>query len=373
VLQAVKGFAAPETGHTYARARELWEQLGSPLQHVRITFGQSRYYWVCGEQDLALRLDEDVIRLSSQRNDSTGLVLGHLSSGRNLMWAGRFASSRSRLEKVLALYDPMSHSSLAYQIGIYPQVVSQAYLGIVLFCLGYPDQASSRSNAVIAEARRLAHMPSFAHCLAFGARLHSLDGDDTALGERAGELIAVATEQSFPEWRGYGVSYRGWAKVKNGDVADGISLLRRGSTALHATGREDGDPHSLTHLAKACEIAGQTEEAVTLLDDALRIIDRRGQHWFAAEANRHKGGLLLRQGQAAAAEYLYRKALSIAREQGAKLWELRAAVSLARLRRDQGRRGEGRDLLAPIYDWFTEGFDTPDLKKAKVLLKGFDA
>jgi len=105
----------------------------------------------------------------------------------------------------------------------------------------------------------------------------------------------------------------------------------------------------------------------------LRIIDRRGQHWFAAEANRHKGGLLLRQGQAAAAEDLYRKALSIAREQGAKLWELRAAVSLARLRRDQGRRGEGRDLLAPIYDWFTEGFDTPDLKKAKVLLKGFDA
>jgi class 3 adenylate cyclase len=136
-LQAVKGFAAPETGHTYARARELWEQLGSPLEHVRITFGQSRYYWVRGEQDLALRLDEDVLRLSSQHNDSTGLVLGYLSSGRNLMWAGRFASSRSRLEKVLTLYDAPSHRSLAHQIGIYPQVVSQAYLRIVLFCLGY--------------------------------------------------------------------------------------------------------------------------------------------------------------------------------------------------------------------------------------------
>jgi class 3 adenylate cyclase/predicted ATPase len=368
VLQAVKGFAAPETGHTYARARELWEQLGSPLEHVRITFGQSRYYWVCGEQDLALRLDEDVIRLSSQRNDSTGLVLGHLSSGRNLMWAGRFASSRSRLEKVLILYDAPFHRSLAHQIGIYPQVVSQAYLGIVLFCLGYPDQASARISAVIAEARKLAHMPSFVHCLAFGARLHSLDGDDTALGERAGELIAVATEQSFPEWRGYGVSYRGWAKVKNGDVAQGISLLRNGSTALHATGREDGDPHSLTHLANACEIAGQTDEAVTLLDDALRIIDRRGQHWFAAEVNRHKGELLLRQGQAAAAEDLYRKALGIARDQEAKLWELRAAASLARLRRDQGLCAEARDLLAPIYTWFTEGFGTADLRGAKALL-----
>jgi predicted ATPase len=112
--------------------------------------------------------------------------------------------------------------------------------------------------------------------LAYGARLHSLDGDNAALGERAGQLIAVATEQSFPEWRGYGLIYRGWAKVKNGDVAEGISLLRSGSTVLHAATREMGSPDFIAFLANACEIAGQTEEAVTLLDDALEIVGRLG-------------------------------------------------------------------------------------------------
>ena len=127
-------------------------------------------------------------------------------------------------------------------------------------------------------------------------------------------------------------------------------------------------PHHIALLARACEIAGQIEEAVTLLDDALQIAERTGERWLAAELNRHKGQLLLRQGHSEAAEELYRKALSIAEEQEAKLWELRAAVSLARLRRDQGRRAEARDLLAPVYGWFTEGFDTPDLKEAKALL-----
>jgi predicted ATPase len=127
-------------------------------------------------------------------------------------------------------------------------------------------------------------------------------------------------------------------------------------------------PHYIALLARACEIAGQIEEAMTLSDDALEIVERTGERWFAAELNRHKGQLLLRQGHTEAAEELYRKALTIAKEQEAKLWELRAAASLARLRRDQGRRPEARDLLAPVYGWFTEGFGTPDLKEAKALL-----
>ena len=127
-------------------------------------------------------------------------------------------------------------------------------------------------------------------------------------------------------------------------------------------------PHNIALLARACGIARQIEEAVILLDEALRIVERTGERWFAAELNRHKGQLLLRQGRTEAAEELYRKALSIAQEQEDKLWELRAAVSLARLRRDQGRRAEACDLLAPIYGWFTEGFDTADLKDAKALL-----
>ena len=366
--------AAPETGHAYARARELWEQLGSPSEFLQVPYGQSLYHAFRGEFDLALRLDEDLLRLSRQRNDSAGLVLGHCSSGRTLMFAGRFASSRSHLEEALALYDPISHRSLVHQAGFHPHVESQAYLGIVLFCLGFPDQALARSSAAIAEARRLAHPPSLAASLALGTVLLSLVGDNAALGERADQLVAVATEQGFPFWRAQGTIYRGWVKVKNGDVAEGISLLRSGSSGLprHRSGGA-GCPHLIALLARACEIAGQIEEALTLLDDALQIVERTGERWFAAELNRHKGQLLLRQGHSEAAEELYRKALSIAEEQEAKLWELRAAVSLARLRRDQGRHAEARDLLAPVYGWFTEGFDTPDLKEAKALLEALNA
>jgi predicted ATPase len=145
-------------------------------------------------------------------------------------------------------------------------------------------------------------------------------------------------------------------------------LLRSGSTATRATGAELWMPYYIALLARACEIAGEIEEAVTLLDEALQIVEKTGECWVAAELNRHKGQLLLRQGHPEAAEELYHRALSMAREQEAKLWELRAAVSLARLRRDQGRYIEARDLLALVYGWFTEGFDTPDLKVAKVLL-----
>jgi predicted ATPase len=151
-------------------------------------------------------------------------------------------------------------------------------------------------------------------------------------------------------------------------VAEGISLLRNGSAAYRTLGAASWVPFPIALSVRADEIAGQIEEAVTLLDDALQIVERTGERWFAAELNRHKGELLLRQGHTDAAEELYRKALSIARDQEAKLWELRAAVSLARLRRDQGRRVEARDLLAPIYGWFSEGFGTPDLKEAKRLL-----
>jgi predicted ATPase len=198
--------------------------------------------------------------------------------------------------------------------------------------------------------------------------LVSLIGDDAVLGEWADQLVAVTTEQGFPLWRALGTIFRGWAKVKNGDVAEGLSLLRSGSIAYRATGAEAWTPYHIALLAGACEIAGQVEEAVTQLDDALQIAERTGAPWFAAELNRHKGQLLLRQGHSEPAEELYRKALSIAEEQGAKLWELRAAVSLARLRRDEGRHAEAHDLLAPVYGWFTEGVDTQDLKEAKALL-----
>jgi predicted ATPase len=207
--------------------------------------------------------------------------------------------------------------------------------------------------------------------LVFGTRLHSVDGDHLALHERAEELVAVAAEQGFHHWCAEGIIYRGWVKVENGDVTEGISLLGSGLAAYRATAKA-WMPYFIALLAGACEIAGQVQEAATLLDEALQIVETSGERWPAAELHRRKGQLLLRQGQSEAAEDLYRKALSLAREQEAKLWELRAAVSLARLRRDQGHPIEACDLLAPICTWFTEGFETPDMKDARALLEALN-
>jgi class 3 adenylate cyclase/predicted ATPase len=362
-LLYVKGYAARETGDAYSRARELWEQSGSPSEFLHVPFGQSLYHLYHGELDLALRLDEDLLRLSSQRNDSAGIVLGHISSGRDLFFGGRFTSSRAHLEEGLALYDPISHRSLGHQVGTHP---SSAFLGIVLYCLGFPDQAMERSGAAVAEARRLAHMPSLAGNLATGIRLRLLVGDNAALGEWVDQLITVTTEQGFAHWGAMETICRGWVKVQNGDIAEGISLLRRGAAASRATGA--WRPHKMALLATGCEIAGDIDEALALLDDALLIVERTGERWFEPELNRYKGRLLLRQGHSEAAEELYRKALRMAEEQEAKLWELRAAASLARLRRDQGHHTAARKLLGPVYGWFTEGFDTPDLREANALL-----
>jgi class 3 adenylate cyclase/predicted ATPase len=360
-LKVAKGYAAPETGDAYARARALWEELGSPSEFLGVPFGQSVYHLYRGELDLALRLDEDLLRLTSQRADAAGLILGHLSSGRDLFFVGRFALSRSHLEEALALYDSNSSRWLIEQAG-----ASSAYLGIVLFCAGYPDQAMALSSAALADTRRQAHPPSLAGCLATCIRLSLTAGDNAALGEWLDELVMITTEQGFPHWRAMITICRGWVAVKSGDVAAGISLVRSGSAASRTYSA--WRPHNIALLATVCEIAEQIDEALNLMDEALQIVENTGERWFEAELYRHKGKLLLRQGHTEVAEEFYRKALSISQEQEAKMWELRAAVSLARLRRDQGRRDEVRDLLAPVYGWFTEGFGTPDLKDAKALL-----
>jgi class 3 adenylate cyclase/predicted ATPase len=363
-LQAAKGYAAPETGLAHARARQLWERLGSPSEFLQIPYGQSRYHAGRGEFDLAQRLDEDLLRLSGKRDDVAGLAVGHLSTGRNLMAAGSFAKSRSHFEEVLALHDLISRRSLPF----HPQVGVQGFLGLALFCLGFVDQALAQNNAAIAEARRLADLATFAVSLTNSARLLSLFAEPGSLGQLADQLLVLATEQGFPFFRAQGTIYSGWVKVKKGDTVEGMSLLRSGLAAYRATGAEQWMPHYTALLASAFEIAEEVEHALNLVDDAWQIVERTGERWYAAELHRLKGQLLLQQGHPEAAEEFYRKALSIAREQEAKMWELRAAVSLGQLRRDQGRQAEVRDLLAPIYGWFTEGFDTQDLKEAKALL-----
>jgi class 3 adenylate cyclase/tetratricopeptide (TPR) repeat protein len=365
-LRFAKGQATPEMGHAFARARSLWEQLGSPSEFLHIPYGQSRHHLFRGEFDLAQRLDEDLLRLSRQRNDSAGIVLGHDCSGRDLLSAGKFAPARSHFEEVLALYDPTSHASLIHQTGSDPRAVSQGYLAIALFCLGFPEQALARSNTAIAEA--LAHPPTLTVALAQSARLLSLSGDNAALDERTTQLIAVATEQGFPLYRTLGTLYLGWVKVNTGHVREGISLLRNASDAYSATGSQTRICYHTGLLAKACEIVGQFDEGLRHLDNALQLAEAVGERWFMAELYRYKGDGMIRRGDHEAAEELYRKSHAIAEKQEAKLWQLRAAVSLARLYSNWGHRSRARDLLAPLYDWFIEGFGTQDLKVARTLL-----
>jgi class 3 adenylate cyclase/predicted ATPase len=368
VLTTTKGSAAPETGRAYARARELWAQLGFPSEFLRVPSGQARYHLFRGELDLAQRVDEDLLRLSRERNDPAGLVLGHLSSGRTLLYSGKFAVARSHLEAGLALYDPIAHYSLVQQVALHPAVVSQSYLGNILFCLGFPDQGLARSSAAIVEARSLAHPPTLATSLILSAVPLSLIGDILSLDERIDELLAVAAEHGFSYWHAVGTIFRGWAKVKRGDLTGGILLLRRGLSDYRATDAQVWVPYCLALLGRGCAMAGQIEESSTMLDEALQIAEGTGERWLAAELNRHKGHLLWRQEHPEAAEEFYRKALSIAEVQEARFFELRASTSLARLWREQGKRDAARDLLSPVYGWFTEGFDTPVLKQAKALL-----
>jgi predicted ATPase len=349
-------------------ASKSWKQLGSPSEFLHVPCGQFFYYVNRCEFDLAQHLAEDLLRLTDEHHDTAGLVLGHTCSGRTLVSVGRFASARSHLEQALALYDPSSHGSLARRVGIDPEVTSQTNLGTVLFCLGFPEQALASNRAAVTGARRLAHPPSLALSLGFGAIPLSLAGDDAVLGERLDELAGVVAEHGFSDYHASEQILRGWLRVKNGHVTEGMALLRSASIAYRGIGQEAWMPFFIGLQAAACEIAGQVHEPLVLVDEALQIASQTGERWFAAELHRRKGQLLLRQGHTQSAEEFYHKAIIIAEEQEAKLWELRAAASLARLRRDQGRNAEARALLAPVYSWFTEGFGTPDLKDAKLLL-----
>jgi len=292
-LIAAKGPGAPETRHAYACARDLWEQLGSPSDFLGIPYGQSAYHLHRGEFDLAQRLDEDLLDVSRRRSDTGGLVLGHYSSGRTLLYRGQFLLARLHVEEALALFDPIAHRSIIQQAGIRPRVASRATFCICLFCLGYPEQALAQVALAATEALGLAHLPSLGMSLDHRARLLTFLGDIAALSESAEQLIALAIEQGFSYWRALGTIYRGWATVNKGDVAVGLSLLRSGAAASRAAGAELWVPSHFALLAAASEIAGEREEALVPLDAALELVDTTGGLWLGAELSRYKGQLLL--------------------------------------------------------------------------------
>jgi predicted ATPase len=244
-------------------------------------------------------------------------------------------------------------------------------VALTLWCLGYPAQAVQRSQEALALAQAVTRPESLATAQHYAAYLHHRRREVPAVQAQADTLLTLTTAQKFPSWTGFGTCWRGWALAVQGQSAAGLAQLHQGMAALVAVGQTLPQPLCLVLLAEAAGHAGQVEEGLRLLAEALAAFEAIGRGDILAEAYRLRGEYLLRQAvpEAAQAEVCFQQALDVARRQQAKSWELRAAMSLSRLWRQQGKHEEARKLLAPIYGWFTEGFDTADLQEAKVLLQ----
>src|SRR5215213_4153515 len=369
-LIAAKGFAAPETGRAYARACELCRELGDTRRLFPALFGQAAVHWQRAEVVAMQEVARELLRSAEEQGDAAAEVVGHRILGAFLFQLGRLAESVAHSESALALYDPVRDRNSRFVYAIDSRVVCFLWLAQALLVLGYPEQARVRQGEALASARELAHPNTTAQALFYDSTLHQLLGDRHKAQEQAVALIALATEHGFPLWLAAGVVVRGWALADGGRVEEGIAVMRRGLADYRATGAETWSPYFLGLLAEAHGRGGQAAAGLRLAADALDRVERTGVRWIEAELHRLRGELLLTVPEAdqPEVETCFVRALTVAREQGARLWELRAATSLARLWRDQGRRAEAHDLLAPIHDWFTEGFDTPDLQDAKALL-----
>ena len=241
----------------------------------------------------------------------------------------------------------------------------------VLWLLGYPDQALQRSNEALTHAQRLSQLYNLATAyLAYAVMLHEFRREWQAVQERTAAGMSISTEHGFTQTLAIGAIRQGRVLTRQGRGEEGIGQIHQGISAYRATGAEIRCPYYLSLLAEAYEMLDQPEEGLTVLTEALALADKNDERWCEAELHRLKGELLLQQSPDyhAEAESCFHQAITIAQNQSAKSWELRAATSLARLWQSQGKRDEARELLAPVYSWFTEGFDTADLIDAKTLL-----
>jgi predicted ATPase len=390
-LRVIKGLAAPEVGKAYSRARELCQHTGETSQLVPVLRGLWEFYELRGELQTARELGEQLLTLAQRVQDPALLLVAHDVLGDTLIWPGEFGAAREHLEQGIALYDARQHRSLAFLYGYDSGVACLSFVASVLWYLGYPDQALKRNNESLVLAQELSYPPSQGLALSFAAWLHHLRREGQLTQEQAEAEIALSTEQGFPFWLALGTIYRGWGLTEQGQVEEGIAQIRQGIAAWRATGAELCRPHYLALLAEAHGKAGQAEEGLAVVAEALTMVNKNREREYEAELYRIKGELSLQSRQVKASqgksevpstqhpipstqaeaetEACFLKAIEIAREQQAKSLELRATVSLARLWQQQGKQHAARNMLSEIYGWFTEGFDTADLQEAKILLE----
>jgi predicted ATPase len=369
-LLAAKGQAAPEVEQTYARAWALCQQVGTPPQRFAALWGLQRFYRGQGAFPTARRLGEQLVQVAEQAANPTQCLEAHGALGTTLFFLGDYAAARTHLERGNTSTDVATQEDLLRRHGEAPGVRGLAFISWTLWCLGYPAQALQRSQEALAIAHSLAHPYSLAGAQVWAARLHLLRREAPSVQSLAEATLALARAHSFPVFVGMATCYQGWALAMQGENAAGQARLRQGMAALAATGHTQGRPLWLLLLAEAAGDAGQIEEGLQLLAEARTLLETQGQADLLAEVYRLQGGLLLQHAipDIVQAEACFQQALTLGRDQHAKSWELRVALSLSRLWRQQGKRREAGALLAPVHGWFTEGFDTEDLREAKALL-----
>jgi class 3 adenylate cyclase/predicted ATPase len=371
-LIATKGFAAPEVGSTYRRALELCQELGDTPRRFSALHGLWYFHYMRAELDTARGLAEQLVDVAKGRQDP-GLDLAALRSlGYTLQFLGEVEAGRSCLERVITSYDPAVHADYAFRHGGPDPGVGSLSIGAWgVWAFGHPDQALDQNAAGLALARKLAHPLSEAWALTSAAVVHQLRGEPKAAQEHAEAAVGIAKEKGFALYVGWPSVLWGWALGEQEENADAIAKIRNSLDASRATGAGLFTPYWLALLAGAYSRLGQVQDGLITSAAALDEVARTGERFWEAELQRLKGQLLLEADPAnqPKAEACFDRAIEIARSQKAKSWELRASTSLARLWRSQGKRAQARDLLAPVYGWFTEGFDTADLIEAKALLE----
>ena len=383
VLIATKGYAAPEVGAVYDRARELCLRAENSSQLPVVVFGLFAFYVVRADHKKALALGKHLLGLAESAQDRALLVQAHNALGLALFFQGDFAAAREHLERCFALYDLEQHRSMVFSYaGQDPGVTASVFSAWASQTIGYPDQALKRIGDALNLAQQLSHPYSLAYALGIAAAFHQFRKEGQLTQPLADASLGVATEHGFPFWSAFQTILLGWVSVKQGKVDEGIEQMGRGMEAYWATGAELLRPYLIGLLAEALAEKGSTERVLALLAEALEAVEKTGERFYEAELYRQKGELLLRSysdssksdcftiqpAHSAEIERCFLKAISVAGRQQAKWFELRAATSLARLWHSQGRTEEARTMLAKSYDWFTEGFDTADLKDARALL-----
>lgn len=376
-LLHVKGYAASETRATVERARALIEQaeaLGEPPEDPLLLFSVLYGSWVASfisfRGDVMRELASHFLALAEIRGETVPLMIGHRLIGMSLLGAGNFLQAREHLDRAIALYDPAVHRALAARFGQDVRVVILPWRSWALWSLGYPEAALADAEQALKEAREIGHAATLMFALFHVSFIHMYCGDHPAANKLIEELVVLADEKRASFWKAGGMLRRGWLFALTGKPLDAIQVIKSGIAAWQSTGATVWMPLFLSFLANSYAEIEKFDDSWRCIDEALKAVEETKEMWCEAEINRTAGeiALLLPKPDAMKAKAYFDRALIVARKQQAKSWELRSAMSMARLWRDQGKRAEARQLLAPIYGWFTEGFDTLDLKRAKALL-----